>query len=166
MNTKEILITGMFNLMKEQSFDNITIQMILNECNVSRSTFYRYYRDKYDIMNDCYQYEADGLLKMVDSIGWEAVLTKIFSFEKENLSFFYQASKIDGKNSFWDFLYDYSYKFYSRNLDLSDEYNKIALTQTIAGEIQVVKDWIETGCQIEPAVLAGYLIKLTPDGFY
>ncbi|HAZ05014.1 MAG TPA: TetR/AcrR family transcriptional regulator, partial [Acetobacterium sp.] len=50
MNTKKIIADSMFSLLKTKSFNKITVDKILSESGVSRSTFYRYFSDKYELM--------------------------------------------------------------------------------------------------------------------
>ena len=45
------LITTFSDLLETKSFDNITIQDLCEKANVRRSTFYRHFNDKYDLLN-------------------------------------------------------------------------------------------------------------------
>jgi len=114
MNTKKMITDSMFCLLKIKSLDKITIDMILNECQVSRSTFYRYFNDKYELMNWCYKSYVDTLLIRVynGNESWKSTLSLIYQFLNDNHEYFEQASKVQGNNSFEDFLYSYSYDFY------------------------------------------------------
>ena len=50
MRTKEIITNAFIDLLKREPFSKITTQMILEASGVSRSTFYRHFKDKYDLM--------------------------------------------------------------------------------------------------------------------
>ena len=55
--TDRAIIDAMIRLLKTDSFDNITVQNILDETPVTRATFYAHFRDKYDVaerMQDIY----------------------------------------------------------------------------------------------------------------
>ena len=54
MDTKGIIIEAMRKLLAERGFHKITVQDILDAAHCSRGTFYRHFRDKYDIMNYFY----------------------------------------------------------------------------------------------------------------
>ena len=41
----------MEKLISEVDFNKISVETIMKEAGVSRSTFYRYFKDKYDVMN-------------------------------------------------------------------------------------------------------------------
>lgn len=50
-NEQKALITTFSDLLETKSFDNITIQDLCEKANVRRSTFYRHFNDKYDLLN-------------------------------------------------------------------------------------------------------------------
>ena len=49
MRTRDTLGDALFSLMHEKSFDDITVQEVLDRARVGRSTFYAHYRDKDDL---------------------------------------------------------------------------------------------------------------------
>ena len=53
--TKEDILRAFNSLIEATDFDKITVQMIIDEAGIGRTTFYRYFKDKYDVMN--YNYE-------------------------------------------------------------------------------------------------------------
>ncbi|MFA6867294.1 MAG: TetR/AcrR family transcriptional regulator, partial [Clostridia bacterium] len=52
--TKSHILSCFNNLMKEYPFEKITVEMIIKNSEVSKSTFYRHYIDKFDVMNYSY----------------------------------------------------------------------------------------------------------------
>lgn len=44
----------MHKLMKEKSFTSITVKELCEKAGVSRRSFYRYYMDKYELLQDLY----------------------------------------------------------------------------------------------------------------
>ena len=49
LRTRDTLADALFALMQEKSFDEITVQEVLDRAGVGRSTFYVHYRDKDDL---------------------------------------------------------------------------------------------------------------------
>ena len=47
--TKDHILDSFNRLLRAYQFEEITVKMIMEESGVSRSTFYRYYFDKYDV---------------------------------------------------------------------------------------------------------------------
>jgi len=169
VQTKAIISDAMFQLLRHVPFDDITVQQILNESHVSRSTFYRYFKDKYELMNWCYKSYVDGLLTQVHKGNWQDYLKLIYEFLDENHAYFMNASKVEGKNSFFDFLYDYSYIFYEdiylkneRKKALSTE-ERITLEYACMGAIYIVKRWLETGRKESKPFMAKITFNLLPE---
>lgn len=48
--TKTNIENKFIELLKNNSFDDITIKLLISECKINRSTFYRNYEDKYDLL--------------------------------------------------------------------------------------------------------------------
>ena len=52
IKTKAAIKQAFQTLMKDNSFDKLTIQKICDEANVNRVTFYNHYQDKYDLFKE------------------------------------------------------------------------------------------------------------------
>ena len=48
--TEKKIETSLLQLMKEQTFEAISIRQLIDLAEVNRSTFYRHYLDKYDLL--------------------------------------------------------------------------------------------------------------------
>jgi probable dihydroxyacetone kinase regulator len=171
METKQIITDSMFRLLKTRTLDKISIQVLLDDCHVSRATFYKYFKDKYDLMNWCYQSYVDSLLLQFEQGNWKLLLEKIFVFFYTNRDYFEKASKVEGNNSFWNFLYDYSYAFYQgvylshSTSDTLTPKERIALEYNCYGSVAIVKKWIENGLVESPHDMAEWTYELISDMF-
>ena len=52
IKTKAAIKQAFQTLMKDSSFDKLTIQKICDKANVNRVTFYNHYQDKYDLFKE------------------------------------------------------------------------------------------------------------------
>ena len=59
METKLQFALAIKSLMKEQSLDKISVSTICKQCNLTRQTFYRNFKDKYDLVNWYFQQLCD-----------------------------------------------------------------------------------------------------------
>ncbi len=50
LKTRSVIKESLTSLMKEKSFDKITIKDITDKANINRATFYLHYMDKYDLL--------------------------------------------------------------------------------------------------------------------
>ncbi len=56
MDTKKIIMDAACRVFKRCPFEKVTVQRILDEAGVSRSSFYKYFKDKYDVVEQfCFQ---------------------------------------------------------------------------------------------------------------
>ena len=103
-------IVQAFNrLIVEHDFQKISVEMIMKEADVSRSTFYRYFKDKYEVMNSNFKYIFDYYLDPRQSSSFRDVFYHIFSYAQKNLKMFRRALESTGFNSLSNFIYEYSY---------------------------------------------------------
>lgn len=51
IKTQENIRSHFISLLKDYTFQEISIKRLINECKINRSTFYRNYTDKYDLLN-------------------------------------------------------------------------------------------------------------------
>lgn len=51
--SKRDLRNALMELLKEQSFDKITVTDICKKAMINKMTFYKYYQDKYTLLDDC-----------------------------------------------------------------------------------------------------------------
>ncbi|HEY1984614.1 MAG TPA: TetR/AcrR family transcriptional regulator [Terracidiphilus sp.] len=63
VRTRDTLGDALMELMREKSFDEITVQQILDRAGVGRSTFYTHYRDK----DDLFLSDVEDFLKLFSS---------------------------------------------------------------------------------------------------
>lgn len=64
VKTKEAIKESFFKLLKQQSFESITVKQIISEARISKGTFYYHYLDKFDLA----QQLLDDTLKNYNNI--------------------------------------------------------------------------------------------------
>lgn len=102
--TKNALAASMKKLMRQRPFEKISVSDICTDCGINRKSFYYHFRDKYDLVNWIFYV---GFVTEMDisqyTSGWELMedMCEYFFREKE---FYRAALKIEGQNSFKDYL--------------------------------------------------------------
>lgn len=169
MNTQKIITDAMLHLMDKIPYEKITTQMILDQASVSRSTFYRYYRDKYDLVNQYYKNHIIDIAKK--HTRWDECLVDIYRFIGENRTCFTKVLKTDGPHSFWDFYYRFCYNFRKECFLSKNERNeltekeKVLLEGATMGAIFMVRRWLENGAKTSPELMAEWVSEMMPDSF-
>ena len=98
--TKYKLAHSMKECMRTTPVESITVKQIVENCGLTRQTFYRNFLDKYDLIN---WYFDKLLLKSFEHMGqgktiYEALVRK-FTYIQEEQSFFAAAFRYDSQNS-------------------------------------------------------------------
>jgi AcrR family transcriptional regulator len=168
IDARELLSRTMFELMSKKTIDRISVREILQGSDVSRATFYRNFKDKFDLMHFCYQATVDRFLVNIKSDNWKEILIDIFTFFKENQSFFINAIKTDGDDSFLRFLYDYSFCFYERQMlqrlhtDLLTREDLDCVAFNCSGSVWLVEIWARRNMQESPVEMAERTYRFMP----
>lgn len=108
--TYNAIINAFMVLIKEKEFSRISVDMIMKKATVSRSTFYRYFKDKYDVMNATFKNLLDYYVDPARSRNYKELCYHLFKYGQENLGIFKNAMNSTGFNSFSNYIYDYSYQ--------------------------------------------------------
>jgi AcrR family transcriptional regulator len=111
MKTREIIIEAAFRLFVERPFPEITVQDILDEAGVSRKTFYKYFRDKYELQEIYYLEQSSNVFdrhhlpEHMDDDTWRELSTGVLQFMKDHRQFYRNAGREKKvQDSLWSFL--------------------------------------------------------------
>lgn len=149
IDTKRLLADSLSQLAKEKNFRDITVQDIVDHCGAARSTFYRHFHDKYELM--CWYYEdfvRSTFLESETHIPWKEKLRYYAEFYMQNKDYFINITAYDGQNSFDQFLYSYSLSHFTRIA--KEKYHVHVLPNNIVfaikmycyGNSAIVRDWL------------------------
>ena len=67
---KELLAESFRELAQERDIDRITVQDIAKNCGYSIATFYRQFRDKYDLIAWDYAQQIEGVMRRIGTDGY------------------------------------------------------------------------------------------------
>lgn len=68
MKTQRAIRRSFVELLKEERFENITVQEIIERAEINRKTFYNHYRDKYDLADRCMESIAEGIREVARNL--------------------------------------------------------------------------------------------------
>ena len=108
--TYHAIIDGFNRLIKDFDFNKISVDMIMKKAGVSRSTFYRYFKDKYDVMNANFKNMLDYYVSPEQSSSYRDLCFHLFEYGQENLQVLKKAMESTGYNSFSNFICRYAYE--------------------------------------------------------
>ena len=167
--TKYKMAQSIKGLMAHMPLDRITGKDIVADCGLTRQTFYRNFRDKYDLVNWYFEkLVQQSFEEMGVSLTLREGLTKKFEFIRAERVFFTCAFGSSDYNSLMKYDYDYIYNFYRNILQKKQEKPldgdvDFLLRMYCHGSIQMTVEWVHTGMKREPEEMAGLLIQALPE---
>ncbi len=165
-STKKLLRDTMVQLLNQEDFDHITVDRICTNANVSRSTFYLYYQDKYDLFVNCIyeMVEPKGGQLMHESLEcyFDRVLDVIYKnrklmsrLQKYNGSREIQR-KIDAK--FIDIFSHYYCALQQQGIQLAAPIELIA-EYVCGGVLAVINYWIKNNLTVSKETLIKLMVS-------
>lgn len=159
--TKKALITTFSDLLETKSFDNITIQDLCEKANVRRSTFYRHFNDKYDLLNHIVgtliKYFRTLHLPEIDPKDPRQFFNKfmkdILLFISDNKAMVKSVISINIYSEVYQILYNQIYAVVKRQIEFDKQIGQFYIDEFIYGEflaggiLSVILNWIQYGQQ-------------------
>jgi AcrR family transcriptional regulator len=147
----------------------ITVRAVCEEAGVSRQTFYRYFLDKYDLVNWYFdKLLAISFQEMGNGRTIHESLVRKFEYIKEERVFFRTAFQTDEQNNLKDHDFQMIFAFYR---DLLEEKSGRTLTDTLKllleiycqASIYMTVRWVMNGMKKTPEELAELMIQAMPE---
>ncbi len=103
--TKNLIASGVKELMLTQSFEKLTIRMIAEKAGIIRPTFYYHFQDKYEVLEWIVYSQLLFPVRVVLERGMlEEALKLIFAAIEDDKEFYKKAFEVTGQNSFWEIM--------------------------------------------------------------
>lgn len=81
MNAKKYIEDALVTLLRKKSIDKIKVSEVIREVEICKGTFYKYYCDKYELLQSCFDNRVYGALEKCEN--WEEfVLGVLDAFSK------------------------------------------------------------------------------------
>lgn len=107
-HTVEDIVRAFNRLIAKQELERISVSEIASEARIGRATFYRYFRDKYDVMNYNYKKLLNHNLRQRDCTNYRDLYHNLYKAGSTQLAAVRRAFNSTGVNSFENFIYTYS----------------------------------------------------------
>ena len=181
--TKKKIASSMMDLLKKKPIDKITITDITVNCDMSRQLFYRYFVDKYDLINWMYEEDCGSVIYTgEEKFSLKSWIKYILDVIEEKKNFYIHAIQNDTEKIFEKLILDKT-RFYLSNiikyktsseltkqLEFLIEMTARSLVDMIIFEIknelpvkkEILLDWLMNGISKEIAdLVADYEVPMT-----
>ena len=106
IKTKSEFSEALYQLLQTNKFDDITVNQIIDASNKSRTTFYRYYKDKYQVLEYLFHTKLSPYLNHNREIfNYEQLAKEFIHFAKDNDDLFLNCIE-DKQNTLIKLLYN------------------------------------------------------------
>ncbi|MBO7709714.1 MAG: TetR/AcrR family transcriptional regulator C-terminal domain-containing protein [Lachnospiraceae bacterium] len=148
---REILVDSFLELAETKSVEKITVNDIVNNCDYSPSTFYRYYRDKYDLIARHYAEQMGVIMTRIDINGysWDDAYLDAARYYEEQKSFLANLFlNTNGLDSFLESMTDINCACYRDYLlrktqkEKLDKKTELLIRLYCLGASKLVSEWI------------------------
>lgn len=165
LDTPTILYQSLEELLQKKEFAQISVSEIIQNCGASRSVFYKYFHDKYDLALWAWEQFIRSIVECMknssDPIGNYTLQALSYIYSKRD--FYKKLVKYKGQNSFSEI-------FLPMFIKSTSEYAKVALgvdtlSENVTFSIKfngaahafIIQEWLESGCPESPEHLASLL---------
>lgn len=167
--TKRALAQAIKELMNEKPLVKISIADIVERCQMNRQSFYYHFRDKYDLVNWIFYTELITELQNASNVNEYEELENICQYLHKNRSFYINALKFTGQNSFYEYFGEVIYQLlkvaFTESFGNSDQNDFNAMFYADALRACICR-WLTNGAKMNPDELVGKIrnaLAISPD---
>ena len=173
--TQNTIVHAFNRLILTADFDEVTVNDIASEAGISRATFYRHFRDKYDVMNCNFTLLLEGVLSGGKIHTMRDVFLLLLKAGKQSWPQLKSLFNTTGANSLHDHISSYSFSaaqnIYTTGTAAGDapafrtltEAEKIQLKIFCHGAALFFEEWIKGKCRLNAEEAAEAMYKLLPE---
>lgn len=171
-NTDEIeyrCFDALVQMMETRDLDKCPTAELLERADVSRSTFYRHYQDKYDLLNKSYDKLLDHTFFTVnEGYSYKKTFLELYTVLQDYHGFFAHAFNTGGQNSLRASILErmkigMKGMLSAHGVSMEKQYNRYLLSGYLNGTLEITYEWIMNGAQESPDTMLRLVYALMPE---
>lgn len=156
--TKKTIKNSLLALLHHTSIDQLTVKAICLEADINRATFYRHYKDIYDLLEEVEKELCSATsLSSASDLTNVRVLTVIYNNQEFYKNFFdanvLSSLLMHSKNDF----YKHALKKATQDKNFDERTFKYSYKYFLYGIEKLLKDWLDNGCKETPEAFSEIL---------
>lgn len=169
MNIKERIMSGVIELVTQKQTTHISITDLCRHIQISRRSFYNYFLDKYDVIEEIFicRIEKTILSCLKNDVKTEDCLIQMYYSFLKDRDFFIVAIKETGQNSLFDTMIIRTKDLFQKLFQsfIADDKELDYLSYKYASsQAMLLKKWIQDGMKESPQFMTRiYLASLKDD---
>lgn len=169
-DTKVLLAQALFDLLSKKPFQKISVNDLCDLCGIHRSTFYRHFEDKYQLLRFCFNAVSNEMDKHMESKPSKDFFVVILDNCQKHGKFFSHLFEAGMDEELSEIFYHFSSHYLTECLNEKAAQGILlpgpidALTAFyVGGCTNMIKRWIKSGYKMPKETLASCLYKLLKD---
>lgn len=165
---KDRLAEAFLALCCEKDIKKITVSEIVKKADTGRQSFYNHFHDKFELINWIFERRSKEIINgFHPEDGWCRIIADYYRSFLDQKAFYSQAAKLEGQNSFSDFLYSETFAFHLETVmrraegELTGEMLFAIRFNTLAA-IEICTEWMKNGMEETPDEMARLLTACLP----
>lgn len=153
-------------LLRQMSIEDISVKKIIEASHTSRTTFYRYFQDKYEVITWIYISEVDRIVAETDC--FSQLTLRIFQFMYDNREFFIRSFNYEQQNSLVAYMAERSLEDCIRvvkdalHTETLPRKTEGAVEFFVAGCIRTWQSWVHRGIKDPPELVLDIIMENMP----
>lgn len=163
--TKKKIASSMVELVEKKTIDKITITDITVNCDMTRQVFYRYFVDKYDLINWMYEEDCGSIIYTgEENFSLKSWIEYIIDILEDKKSFYVHAIQDDSSKTFENLILDKT-RFYLKKIieyKTATELTKqleFLIEMTARGLVEMIIFEIEKEMPVKKEILVDWLMN-------
>lgn len=168
-DTKKLIFDTFITLLEKKPFDKITVKDIVEACDINRNTFYYYYSDIYDLLEEVFMRELNVLVDAhKEGKSWGAAFIRVANVAYDHKKLI---NNICVSRSY-EYFENYMYKvcnnimidlvqFMANGMNVPEEDIEFIASFYEYAFVGIISEWFRTGMREEPLELASQLSLVT-----
>ena len=173
-DAREKILNAFNELSTRSDFESITVFQIVEKAGIARATFYRWFKDKYDVMNYNYSFLLDSYMNSGSLTTMEDLFVLLLEEADRSRYRLQPLFKSEGVNSFYSFIRNYSFTAAKNFYEYGDvhgsgekkrvmsEQEAVQLRIFAGGAAAFYKDWIQGKCRLSAEEAAAAMAEILP----
>lgn len=169
VDVAQLIMDHTKEMMRSRAIEDISVKEICSACKISRQTFYKYFKDKYEIPGKIFYQVIKHVLETVDySKPWYHSIAQMMKLMQDDKSFYINAVKYTGQNSTLESMDHYIFLGYiheakkKSELVLDDDFI-FAIRYNAHAATGCTLDWIKNGMNEDPYIVAKKIVDCMPE---
>jgi len=166
--TKKALAYSLKQLMEKVPLNKITVQDIVDNCDLNRQTFYYHFQSIFDLLEWIYKTEVvESISENTSYKTWTDGYLKILLYIEKNKKFCLNTYKYTERDNLNRIMYTITNRLLSgvvrevlQNMGLKEEDRKLVCNFYSLALIGLLVQWFSQGMKKKPEVIIGRLCKL------